>query len=378
MLYSQSYVDLGFKNHWNVQYCNDKSIDTNVLITIGAGNILVSDSLYGFDFWIKYDTNKLFFNKPVYQNTLSEFFDEKQVLFDGSTGEVHCWAMNYYKPLAGNIELIGFLGGYKNTDCWDSTLVVFEDYELTEFTRNIKIKDSLWVVPKNRMPDNYNIKVNIISDTLVFDNKLSTNIKSNITNDKNLLIDSLLYNIRFNKNDKYKIINYKSLSDSVVLEKLNDDVNQLILKISFNKKRFSSLNFLEFNVEKMDTNSDNETYMIIEPIKLSNCNCIKQENIKSDSVLMFYKKDTVVSTIHENKELFLVEGTHNGFNIINSKNIEIEYIQLYNFVGRLIESYDVKNHNEKMFYDTNCPPGVYMLNIITAKGVIKKSVLIYN
>jgi hypothetical protein len=374
--FSQNTADLFMTSQYNIQYCNDKVNDTNVVITIGAGKILKSDSLYGFDFLIKYDTTKLFFDKPVYMSTFSENIPDKGVYFNGKNGEVRCFALNSY-PFSGNLEFIGFNGVYKNASCWDSALVVFEDYELVDFTRNIKVRDSLWVVPKSRMPENYLIETKTNKDTLNFNNQNINKFYCKINNDNQIILDSLGYIITFSKNFKYRINNFKKLSDSVAIERIYEDNDKLLVKFKFNGVRFSEINIVEFEIEKLNTLNDENTYLIIEPLNLSNCDCIKHENMSSDTVYMYKKIDTVAD-IKEKNEYFQVDGVKFGFNINNTKNIEIQKIQLFNYEGRIVEEYVVHKNNDKLFFNVNYPGGVYILNIFTPMGIIKKSVLIYN
>ena len=58
-----------------VDPCGDK-ID-QVLIALDLGKIVKTDSLFGCDFQLSYDTSRLKMHSGLYINTLSEFFEDK-------------------------------------------------------------------------------------------------------------------------------------------------------------------------------------------------------------------------------------------------------------------------------------------------------------
>lgn len=105
------------------------------------GEIKRSDSLFGFNFSVKYDTSKIRFEAPAYIGTLAENFEWKDVNFGLTPGYVVGFAAHVsmnLAPVYGNKPLIGFWGYWK-TECLDSTELEIDYLEFTdEFQREVK------------------------------------------------------------------------------------------------------------------------------------------------------------------------------------------------------------------------------------------------
>ncbi len=110
--------------------------DREFIVLLSVGNVVRSDSLYGFNFSVRCDTSVMKFTDVLYQSTLSQFFDLKQVGFPD--GNAYGYAANLLGPIVfGDRPLIALLAKYK-LDKPDTGKIDIEYIEFTdEFAKEI-------------------------------------------------------------------------------------------------------------------------------------------------------------------------------------------------------------------------------------------------
>jgi hypothetical protein len=93
-----------------------KEFQKQVIIAPSIGQILRSDSLYGFEMSISYDPNIVQMSEKYFINTISQLFEFKNVLFDSERGEIVFDGMLSTKidatPVAGDMPLVAFGGDF--------------------------------------------------------------------------------------------------------------------------------------------------------------------------------------------------------------------------------------------------------------------------
>lgn len=140
-----------------------------VVVVLNLGNISRSDSLFGCNFKLNYDSTKLRFHSALYLNTLAEFFEFKQVGFFSNGSIVGAVANLSMNPVSGNRPLIGFLGDYLSK-CPDSVEVSIDYIEFTdEFKKAVDNQNGYVQAEVADKPDRY-FKLYIAeADTTVID-----------------------------------------------------------------------------------------------------------------------------------------------------------------------------------------------------------------
>lgn len=110
--------------------------DREFIVLLSVGEVVKSDSLYGFNFSVKCDTSVMRFTDVLYQSTLSQFFELKQVGFPD--GNAYGYAANLLGPIVfGDRPLIALLAKYK-LDRPDTGKIEIEYLEFTqEFGKEI-------------------------------------------------------------------------------------------------------------------------------------------------------------------------------------------------------------------------------------------------
>jgi len=372
-------VDISLKSHFNVSYCQSSKPKTEVLVTIGLGDINRNDSLYGFNFAIKYDRSKLYFNSKITVNTLTEFAEYADVSFGLEPGKLFGAALNN-TPMTGDKELIGFYGEYIGQLCDDSALVEIEYIEFTdEFQKNVNKLDTIWIKPV-RADLNYDISINLPDSNYIYNLESINSIPVMINMNKVKYLDYIAFEVTTNNditNEAVYDLEYKNLNSNLSLFSYEGTPTkfQVIYKVLNFNNLGSEFKLLDLAIEKnlnkevTDTNSN----LIVSPIKLSNCNCFEYKNVTSDIIPIKYISNyTSVEDEIENIDLIY----NNGVLTLNNSNILIQKIQLFNSVGDIFLDKSINN----TFYSENIvlSDGVYFVLVWTDKQIIKRKYFIYN
>jgi len=366
-------VDVTLKSHFNVTYCQSNIPKTEVLVTIGLGDVKRVDSLYGFNFAIKYDRSKLYFNSKITVNTLSEFAEYADVSFGLEPGKMFGAALNN-TPMSGNKELIGFFGEYIGDLCNDSAFVEIEYIEFTdEFQKQVNKLDTIWIKP-NRVELNYNIGVNLPDSNYIYD-KQGINlipVELNMSNVKYL--DYIGFEITSKQDNSYDEIynlQYRNLNPNLSVYKYEGTPSKynIILKVENFSKLQSDNKIFDLEIEKMKNMNltDTMTKVFVTPIKLSDCSCFDYTKVTEDNIPIRYISDnTSVVDIFETVELKYTDGLLS----LNANDNIINRIQLFNSVGVLIADENV--YGNKYTKHLDLANGVYYSLLWTNKQIITK------
>jgi len=82
-----------------------------------------------------------------------------------------------------------------------------------------------------------------------------------------------------------------------------------------------------------------------------------------------------ISEISQNNSVILYPNPAVGYFTVESKNLQINKIMLFDLAGKLRKSVDVKN-SQAIIDISSCPRGMYLVRIITENGIINKKVLL--
>ena len=356
-----------------IDVCGNKA-GKEILLVLDIGRIYYSDSLFAFNFELKYDSSKIKINSALYLNTLSEFFDDKIVSFPKGIVRGAVYVCATCQQIAGDRPLIAFGGEYLES-CEDSTYVDISYIEFTdEFQKNISeyksavvngevedkadrflkislnsnkfenLKKDSTVDIKMKLQYNISAKLKTVDFKMFFDKKNIFDVKEISSINKNVIIDSIV------RND----------SDLLIRARITDTVsNQEILKVT-----------IISNENQKDT-----VNLKIAPDNINNCSCITR--IYDSNVLLISKKeqDDTVSVINEEDNL--KNGYHyyenNEFIFINGQDL-IENIMIYDLRGSLVWSmYGIKDTKAVISKD-NFKKGIYCIVI----NQVKTKILIIN
>lgn len=371
--YSKSAVDVKLTSHFTVSYCERSIPKTEVLVTVGLGEVKRTDSLYGFNFAIKYDRSKLYFNSTITTNTLSEFASYAHVSFGLEYGKLFGAGINN-TPLTGNKELIGFYGDYIGDLCNDSALVEIEYIEFTdEYQKSVNKLDTIWIKPvKNDVT--YNAEIKFPNNEYIYDSTITNILPIEMNFSKVKYLDVIGLNI-YSENQSYNLI-YKNINDNFKINEIAKTANSISLQIENIKNIDLSGNIRFFDIEltKNINETDTNSRIFVKPIKLSDCDCFDDRKVTNDSIRIKYIRSNVTN----------VEDIDNSIEVtsyldkiqVNSNFEIIKRIQLFNSVGNIVVDEFIDNSN--YYTDNIFSNGVYLVRIWTDKQVINKKILINN
>lgn len=371
--YTKELVDVKLTSHFNVSYCQSSVPKNEVLITLGMGDIKKTDSLYGFNFAITYDRSKLNFNSKIIVNTLSEFADYSAVSFGLEPNKLFGAAINNL-PLYGNKELIGFYGEYIGELCNDSALIQLEYIEFTdEFQKEVNKLDTIWIKP-SRAELNYSINPNFYNTNYEYDSTTTNVIPLELNTDNVNYLDYVGFKIS-SENNSYEL-NYSNLNQDYELSNYTNNINSfeivLLNRNSSNVKE--NVNLFDIIIDRKIKETDTNSSIFIEPLKLSDCNCFDYSKVTSDSIKIKYIQN--VSTEVVDSEY--ISKFNYQDNVISYENnmMNANTIQLFNYVGEILINEKVNsNHYQKRI---NLINGVYLGVIHLDKQIIKKKILVNN
>ncbi len=207
-----------------LDYCGDDS-EREIIISVNIGEVTSADSLYGYNFQIKYDTNLIKFTDMLYYGTLSENCYYKQ----GSAtpgGYFKVAAINIDNMLIGNKPLAAIKGTIK-AKCSIDTEIQMNYIDFTkEFTRDsIELNDIGFVIDKVDKEDR-TLKLKFRKDSLdlKLDKKIDLYIEKQYSEMNEIMlefsgnIDLLDFDKIIPKNSDYQIELIEIKSDTAKIK----------------------------------------------------------------------------------------------------------------------------------------------------------------
>ncbi|HOV92137.1 MAG TPA: hypothetical protein PLC04_03545 [Candidatus Kapabacteria bacterium] len=341
----------------NVVNICDSLSKKRVLFFVVIDKINRSDSLYGYNLKIKYDTTKLVINNYVEGNTLSEFFDKS--FSYGLNGLISGYGISHWvigPPSFGDSLLIGFSAEWLG-NCPDSTYLSIEELEFTsEFKRNY---DSLGggYVKALKAPKDKSIECNFDSSDYNI-SKIDTNVNILITLNVPDYHNINNLNIVFNMMDTLKLIEAEVETSNANLVSIDSKNNKILINKIANGQNYI---IIKSKFKIIDYNTLKNSYLKIANLEMDECSCIL--NYKTDSV-RFYQ-DTL--SIDEIENEIVVNSDY--IQIVNPGNFE--NIEVYDYLGNLIRNIKLDKPETKIIL-REYSRGLYFFIIKNNKNEIKK------
>lgn len=358
-IFSQNEAKILVKKH--IDLC--KLDDNRFVFAVNIGEIKTTDSLFGFDIEITYDSNKIKIINVLTGNTLSEIFDEKDFsfAFEGNKikGYVTTMQMNI-KPPSGNKDLIAFYADWiGDTKCEDSSLISITRLEFTdEFKLTIDNFIPGYVYTK-LIPNNES-KFTISTDSKIYtlksgETQLNVSYYGSLTN--NHKVENII--MKFVDDKVLKIQEVDVRSKDVKLESFGSDYIKLNL---INQPNTFDIN-VTYDYVLNDTVS-NYIYKSSE-IRLNKCNCIGQID---DNISFIINKDSVFSSISNVDEFLKYDCRTNTITITNNKIKKIKFVDI---LGRELENIEIQG-NKNIDLNNMSANMIFAIIEINNKYEIKK------
>ena len=351
-----------------------------VIVVINLGKVLKSDSLFGFNFQLAFDSTKLRFHSALYLNTISEFFEFKQVGFFKNGHIVGACATMGSQPAAGDRPLIGFLGDYIGK-CEDSAHVVFDYLEFTdEYTKRLLFNNGFVEALVADKPDRY-LKFTADKDSTIIDTgstkssfrlRVEQGMDSTVTS-----LDVKLFPANF---DNYYVESVETADSSLIeIEELiitDDSVDiAFFVKGKLNNKDIAVVNIAE--KEKGEEVAE----ILVKPVMVNDgCSCFKhllssRHYIKSAQKSQDTTDTTTVAIdVTENENIFDYYSDMSNEWVIEAKDRSFR-VTIYDVLGNLMTEYHGLSGISRISLD-RFSSGIYYGIIQDSRNKIKRKILI--
>lgn len=334
-----------------VDVCDSLS-KRRVIFFVVIDKINRSDSLYGYDLEIKYDTAKLKIINYVKGNTLSEFFD---IDFSyGLNGSIsgYGYAPNVLGPPSyGDSLLVGFLAEWLS-NCPDTANLTIEDLNFTsEFKYDydslaggsvIAIKKQNSNVFDCSFQDN---EMTLQKGDSIVEVKLSIKLPEyHNTNDmivKYNLVDTLMLTGAIVNTSNGKIQSIDSINNSIIIDELARGPNEIMITSYF---------------KIMDINKLDENFLRLISVQGDECSCVF--NFKGDTILFLYDDTLDVRMVKDDNQIVI-----NAEYVEIHNNWNIQSVEVYDYMGNRVDYYEIINKSIIKIYLDKYNEGIYFLYI---------------
>jgi hypothetical protein len=311
------------------------------ILVMSIGKVLRSDSLYGFNYQISYDTGKVKFTDALYLNTLSEFFEMKSATFNAKEGKINGYAITLgMEPVYGDRPLIAFNGIWK-TDCPDSAVFRIDYIEFTdEFKILIDTLKSVTLYGDVFYSKDRILEISTKGDTIETQNPEAI-LDMDIKIPKQSRLENVVLNVYYPL-EKMSIDSATLLDGNLELlfiEKNNGNVKVHIA----NKNDNGVVNSIRFY---STISSVNEYHKVTFVPEFENyCKCVS--GYISDSLLVIYHKQ--IDKIEEENNENDIDG--------------IYYVYIFDLLGNLVKMEELSGNRYDFLGDKlkKLPNGTYFL-----------------
>lgn len=343
-------LDLVLSNE--IDYCED---DDRFTFILDMGEIVQDDSLYLYQFSIKYDLELLSISTVLTANTLSEFF-EKDVKY--SNGEVYgsIGDIQFGPPTTGDKPLVGFTGRF-NGNCQDSALIYINYFEFSkEFTGNLDKSDTLIVRPRIEKLENV---FSIETDSTQYhftDDSIKTITFNRIMNDTKKNVSEISGEIEISDKVNYEVLEVTNINSDLI--DFEYEINSEFVNFNTSFADNSDVELFDIVLKAKNISPINDATLSISCIVNDECTCVSNPEIKTISLLndLDFTEDT--TSVDEKFENYFQTN-----NVLYIKSDEfIKNAQLYSLTGNLLSSISV-NSRELNFDKTNLTTGAYFMTI---------------
>lgn len=354
-----------------INLCSSDS-KKNVIVLCTIGLVKPQDSLFGYDFFIKYDPDVVRFENGLYLSNISEQIPSglRGITILDSAKQVRLYGVIFgMKPLVstspGDSILVGLLGEFIG-DCSDTTELQIQHMTFTdEFQNEVVDYKSLKVSANTYNDENY-FDLFIEEDELRIkkDSSKIVNVFSETVADRNLSQAKFIFNVSHN-NFKIKDILVKSNKIEFVDESIiNENEIEQVYNILDN---LNQEHLFEIEIEN-EKGLDTEAKLTVNIEKVNTCDCISifngdQCNLMTDPNSGIYSDNRNDYIYCNDNILRVVEGSL------------IHKIEIYDLNGSKILS-NYCQTNELELNISKLASGVYFAVIYNSNDIINRKCII--
>ncbi len=326
-------------------YCGSE-VEKEFVIALTIGKVISTDSLFGFNFQLRYDTNKIDLDDALFISTLSENCNFHQ----GGSGDAGTFlgsAMVYgLVPLVGDLPLMAIQGKILSS-CIDSTTITLDFLAFTkEFTRDsIELSEIKINIDKI---DNQQRYLNIKFDRDTIKSNEDSIVNVSIEKNNNYYLNNPICYIKANA-EMIDLSSIKTISNNVLIDNIKSIGDSIEIKLIGDKIQDGAL--FQFEVNNSSKLESNIEISIVPGF----CDCFSK--YYNDTITYKYVKnpDTTIS-VNETKHYYL----NYNKNVLKIEDISnIKRIKIYNIYGAIKKEIDNQYSNDIEINFEEFENGVY-------------------
>ncbi len=370
--------------HDNIDVCGDEN-DKKFTVSLNIGEVKRSDSLFGYNFRINFNQEKVKFEIGSFQSTLGQNLQEKRVTIINDSGQIAGFAVNLnfnLPPAAGDKPLAAFRGKYLG-DCPDTTTIVIESLGFTEeFQLNITEFENLDLAAEMEDKESRKIEPESNKDTVEFaDEDKGLFITKFKYEEDAARLNTLSFKLELDEINKFTISDVTSINENFNIIEKEPYEKGLIVKAEV-MDNINDMNVMQVELEEM-IDEDLVSNLYIKDLEVNDCSCIT--NFYDKEICLKSVKDTsdttsvdYVETAKDNKILGSYDLSSDHF-VFQSESCVIRNVQLYNVQGIKVDNKRSSDCNRFFRIEAgNRIPGIYFAIITDILGQQHKIVLIKN
>lgn len=315
-----------------------------LFVFIDIGDIAPSDSLYGFNFQVSYNEEKIRFTEEIWHNTISQSLETKLMSFGVDSNVIRGSAVNVQyslPPASGSGKyLCGFYGKFLS-ECPDTVNMKIDYIEFTdEFGRTIEKYTPL--IAESSIPDNPQrlLKIDFNADTLDFKNdsiKKASLVFTTLEDSRLSWFNTIL---EFDT-EMYKIEEIEIIDDNFEIIETTPTDNGYYINVRV-KNDFVSSEAIELTFKEIKKDSG-KTAATIRVSQHNDCSCVTRTEGSEMGMISYGKPSSVSERQNEiNNDIAADYDAESDEIRIRSEKELIKEVRIFDVNGeiRLIENYE--------------------------------------
>jgi hypothetical protein len=359
------------RNTRKIDVCDDAK--KSVIITLDIGEISRSDSLYGYNFRVDFDSEKIDFHTFLDLNTLSEKFQYKGANFFNSEGYMEGYAVNLTGgPVSGDKPLFGLFGNFIG-DCPETTSVTINYLDFTdEFNKSYTVYMDAEVIATVEDKADRFLSVEFDNDTIQsFNDDLETEALLLMQSNPGLRLEYAEIELSVRNTDLFEVNNVESASENVILSDIEYE-NGIVKFRAFTIEDILDETALIASIKQLEKSDEiAEIYCTIN--RVNECSCITRLH-NDQAILKGIPKDTSTSVFDtSDDDLKCYYDISNDNFVIDSDSENILNYEIYDINGHLLVHKSNINAKKEIIEATFFSAGCYIIRseFLSRKQYIK-------
>ncbi len=366
-----------FESAKAVDICGS-SFGKTAIVLFDIGEIEQSDSLFGYDFALRYNPEKIRFNTAIWNNTLSENitgeFSKAMSFGAGENGNIiegYAVVLNISQPpLTGDQPLFGIAGEFQG-DCIDTSHIYLEYIEFTdEFKPAVAQSASFTVkaVAKDE-PERYFRPV-LPEDTLKFDEDSIREVDLMFDYGSDTKATELIFEIKIADENEFILKNLHPIDQNFVINDEEEVEGGIRVKASI-EGNIKKKNVLKAGIKQIK-NDDVLSNLTVDVIDTDECSCVTREG-SSTMTLRGYRTEDTTSVIEQQGDQKTVSGHYDERNnqfVFESDEL-MKRLLIFDIKGNLTDEVNLSFKKETAIDAGRYSNGIYFAIAETESGNYK-------